>query len=316
MENPQAFKNFDVSSDGLVHLKLDDWNVLCIPAVKIDDRNLQEVVISEAHSLLAHLSPWKILAYLREQVWWKDMSKDIYSFCESCTTCKRSKPSNQKPYGLLNPLSVLTQPWEAIGINFIILLPLSKDRNSAYNSITVAIYLLIMMVHLILSHTNYTAQQVAELVFLEVYKHHGLPRAIISDRDSLFTSLFWSHLHKLVGSQLKMSSAYHPKTDGSTEQANQMIVQMIWQCIGLTQQDWITKLPVIEFAINSSQSKSTGYAPFFLNHGGMPRSMIWNSAKASEFPGVHVFSQRLKLAIMAAHDSVLAACIKQTHVTN
>ena len=177
MRGPQAFENFDVSSGGLVHLKLDDQNVLCIPAVKIGNWNLQEVVISEAHSLLAHLGPWKTLAYLREQVWWKDMSKDIYSFCESCTTCKRSKPSNQKPYGLLNPLPVPTQPC----INFIGLLPLSKDRNGAYDSITVVIDLLTAMVHLILSHTNYTAQQVAELVFSEVYKHHGLSRAIISD---------------------------------------------------------------------------------------------------------------------------------------
>ena len=90
-----------------------------------------------------------------------------------------------------------TQSWEAIGIDFIGLLPLSKDRNGAYDSITVVIDLLTGMVHLISSRTNYTAQQVAELVFAEVYKHHGLPRAIISDRDShlqvyfghIFTSL-------------------------------------------------------------------------------------------------------------------------------
>ena len=113
-----------------------------------------------------------------------------------------------------------------------------------------------------------------------------------------------------------MSSAYHPETDGSTGRANRTIVQMIRQCIGPTQKDWVAKLPAIEFAINSSRSESTGYAPFFLNNGRMPRSMIWNSAKASEFPGVRVFAQRLKSAIMAAHDSVLAACIKQTRVAN
>ena len=132
------------------------------------------------HCLLISV-PEKNLSYLREQVWWKDLSKDVYSFCNSCTTCKRSKPSNQKPYELLNPLPVPMQPWEAIGIDFIGLLALSKDRNGAYDSITIVIDLLMGIVHLTPSHTNYTAQQVAELVFAEVYKHHGIPRAIISD---------------------------------------------------------------------------------------------------------------------------------------
>jgi len=199
---------------------------------------------------------------------------------------------------------------------FIGLLPLSKDRNGAYDSITIVIDLLTGMVHLIPSCTNYTAQQVAELVFSEVYKHHGLSRAIISDHDSLFTSFFWSHLHKLMRSRLKMSSAYHPETDGSTERANWTIVRMIWQCIRPTQKDWVAKLPAIEFVINSSRSESTGYAPFFLNNRRMPCPMIWNSADASEFPGVHVFTQRLKSAIMAAHDSVLARRIKQTCIAN
>jgi len=145
------------------------------------------------------------------------MHHDVHTFCNSCIICKQSKPTNQKPYGLLNPLPVPTQPWDTIGIDFIRPLPMSKNRDTSFDSITVVIDLLTIMVHLILSRTNYTAQQVAELVFEHIYKHHSVPRAIISDRDSLFTSLFWSHLHKLIGSQLKMSSAYHPETDGATE---------------------------------------------------------------------------------------------------
>ena len=104
-------------------------------------------------------------------------------------------------------------------------------------------------------------------MFEEVYKLHGLPKHIISDRDVLFTSIFWGHLHKLIGTKLKMSSAYHPETDGSTERANQTVTQMLRQCIGEKQNDWVAKLPAIEFAINSARSESTGYAPFFLNMG-------------------------------------------------
>lgn len=116
------------------------------------------------------------------------MVQDVNKYCDSCMTCKRSKPSNQKPYGLLNPLSVPAQPWDAIGIDFIGPLPESKNHDASFDLITVVIDLLTAMVHLIPSRTNYTACQVAELVFAEVYKLHGMPKSIVSDRDPLFTS--------------------------------------------------------------------------------------------------------------------------------
>jgi dihydroxyacid dehydratase/phosphogluconate dehydratase len=83
------------------------------------------------------------------------------------------------------------------------------------------------MVHLIRSRTDYTAPQIAKLIFAEVYKQHGLPQNIISDCDVLFTSNFWMALHELLGVKLSMSSAYHPETDGMTERANRTITQMI-----------------------------------------------------------------------------------------
>jgi len=100
------------------------------------------------------------------------------------------------PYGLLNPLSIPANSWEAVGIDFVGPLPSSKDQNSEYDSITVIIDLLTAMVHLVLSRDDYTAKDVAELMFVEVYKHHGLPRVIISDCDVLFTSTFWTRLNQ------------------------------------------------------------------------------------------------------------------------
>ena len=149
--------------------------------------------------MLAHLSTQKTYEYLRDYVWWKTMFKDTESFCDSCMTCKQSKPSNQKPYSLLNPLDVPGQPWEAIGIDFIGPLPESKNRDGTYDCITVVIDLLTAMVHLIPSRTNYSAKEVAELVFSEIYKLHGLPKSIVSDWDVLFTSTFWDELHRLIG---------------------------------------------------------------------------------------------------------------------
>ncbi len=117
------------------------------------------------------------------------MVNDVKAYCETCTICKRSKPSNQKPFGLLNPLPIPGQPWESIGIDFIGPLPSSENWHGAFDSITVVICLLTSMVHLIASRTTYNARQMAELIYEEVYKHHGVPRNIISDRDVLFSVL-------------------------------------------------------------------------------------------------------------------------------
>jgi transposase InsO family protein len=106
------------------------------------------------------------------------------------------------------------------------------------------------MVHLIPSQQDYNAQQVADLMFEQIYKLHGVPKNIISDRDSLFTSVFWKHLHQLVGTKLRMSSAYHPQSDGATERANKTLTQMLCQCMDARQKDWVYKLLAIEFAIN------------------------------------------------------------------
>lgn len=277
------------------------------PKVLIQGRSAREIVISEAHSMLAHLGANKTLDYLRDHVWWKDMVSDVRAFCDTCHTCKISKPNNQKPYGLLNLLSVPSYPWESVGMDFVGPLPESGNRDGMFDSITVVICLLTSMVHLIPSRTNYEASQLAELMFEHIYKLHGLPRNIISDRDVLFTSTFWKQLHRLIGTKLRLSSAYHPQSDGSTERANRTITQMLRQCVHSNQRDWVAKLPAIEFAINSARSESTGFAPFFLNFGRLPRSMLWNVTPSNEFPSVRKLALEKKLAIMAAHDSILSA---------
>ncbi|KAF8831165.1 hypothetical protein HHX47_DHR1000004 [Lentinula edodes] len=315
IEKPKEFRNFEIV-DGLVYLKMQDRKVLCIPTLTVNGRNIRECIIDEAHSLLAHLGARKTIDYLRDYVWWKDLVPDTHAYCESCQICRRTKPNNARPYGLLNPLTVPSYPWESIALDFVGPLPESKDRNGMYDMITVVIDLLTGMVHLVPSKTTYKAKQIAELVFSEIYKHHGLPKNIISDRDSYFTSTFWTHLHNLIGTKLKMSSAYHPETDGSTERANRTVTQMLRQCVAIDQKDWVIKLPAVEFAINSARSETTGFSPFFLNTGRMPRSFLWNAANKNEYPGIRAYAHKMKQAIMQAHDSILHARVKQTRDAN
>jgi hypothetical protein len=148
LENPKHYRNFEVN-DGLVYLKINGGKVLCIPRILVHGRNVREIVIEEAHSVLAHLGTTKMLTYLKEYVWWKTMATDTAAYCDTCRTCHRSKPSNQKPYGLLNPLSIPSHLWESIGVDFVGPLPQSKNRDGTYDTITMVICLLTGMVHLI-----------------------------------------------------------------------------------------------------------------------------------------------------------------------
>jgi Integrase zinc binding domain len=148
LRNPAQFRNFEMEN-GLVHLKEQGKRLLCIPKIIIEGRSAREIIISEAHSMLAHLGASKTLDYLRDHVWWRDMVSDTKAFCETCQTCQRSKPSNQKPYGLLNPLTIPGYPWESIGIDFVGPMPESTNRNGSFDSITVVICLLTGMVQLV-----------------------------------------------------------------------------------------------------------------------------------------------------------------------
>ena len=141
LEKRKDYWNFEITDD-LVYLKVGPKHLLCISKVLVNGWSTQEIVIFEAHSLLTHLGASKTVAHLKDQVWWRDMVTDIKSFHKTCVTCKRSKPSNQKMYGLLNPLPVPGHPWESIGINYIGPLPESSNQDGMFDGITVVICLL------------------------------------------------------------------------------------------------------------------------------------------------------------------------------
>ena len=311
--NPEEFTNFAVW-DGLIFFKSKGVETVAVPDVQVHNQNIREVLIKQGHSILAHLSDEKTVTYMCDQVWWKLMILDISDYCRLCQTCTTSKPQNGKPQGKLKTMPVPTHPWQYIGMDFVGPLPESSNQDGDYNMICVIIDQLTSMVHLVPTRQNYRAADMVELMFECVYKLHGLPERIISDRDSLFTSKFWKRLHRLLGTELRMSSAFHPQTDGATERANCTVTQMIRQCVRPDQKDWVTKLPTIEFAINSARSSTTGFSPFQLNYGRNPSPMIWRGQE--EFPGVCEFAEQMKMAIMNAHDSIIAAQIVNTIQAN
>jgi len=147
------------------------------------------------------------------------MKTSVKEFVNACVTCQQAKAERVSYPSLLQPLPILDQAWKVITMDFIEGLPTSSNSNC----ILVVVDKFSKYSHFIKLKHPFSALQVAHLFMEHVYKLHGMPTAIVSDRDKIFTSLMWKELFKLAGTELAMSSAYHPQSDGQTERVNQCI---------------------------------------------------------------------------------------------
>ncbi|KAJ9531466.1 hypothetical protein QJQ45_006912 [Haematococcus lacustris] len=195
------------------------------------------------------------------------MHKTVQEYVRTCDKCQRNKATNQLPPGLLQPLPIPSRNWQQVSMDFIGPLPATPR---GHTMIFTVVDKLSKMIHLIPTTTTATAHDTARLFFDHIFKHHGLPEAIISDRDPKFTSDFWTSLFHLTGTRLLLSSAYHPQTDGQTERANRTVEDMLRPYVNDHKSDWDQHLAAVEFAYNSSEHVGTGFTPFYLNYGQHP----------------------------------------------
>jgi hypothetical protein len=151
--------------------------------------------------------------------------------------------------------------------------PLPKTL-AGYDSIMTIVDSASKRVITIPNRTTDTAADIANLFELHVWRHHGLPRKIISDRDSRFISRFWTSLMKSLNIKQNVATAYHPQTDGQTEIKNDWIISALRNFVHYYQMDWDTKLHIVEYGINDTMTSSTGYTPFYLDTGQHPTSIL------------------------------------------
>ena len=159
---------------------------LCVPKVPA----LRQHIISEFHNtpFAGHAGYHRTLAAVAEHFWWKRMGPTVKAYCRACAVCQRVKPSTQKPLGLLQPHEVPSRPWAHVSLDFITDLPPSGEAQ--FTAIMVVVDKFSKMAHFIPCHTTCTAQQAADLFMQHVFRLHGLPTKLISDRDIRFTSEF------------------------------------------------------------------------------------------------------------------------------
>jgi transposase InsO family protein len=257
-------------------LWLGKW--ICVPNLK----HLKELILREAHdsAYSIHPSSTKVYKDLKTHYWWYGMKKDIAEYVSLCDTCQRVKAEHQRPTGLLQPLKIPEWKWAEIGMDFIVGLSCTQ---AGYDSIWVIVDRLTKDAHYIPVKTTYSGAKLAELYMSRIVCLHGVPKKIVSDRGSMFTSKFWEKLHVSMDTKLNFSSAYHPQTDGKTERTNQILEDMLRACVLKCGKSWDKSLPYAEFWYSNSYQASIKMAPYEALYGRQCQTpLFWSQTGESQ----------------------------------
>jgi hypothetical protein len=259
IQQPANFPHYEII-DGLVFFK----GKLFIPA----QSSFKQVLLDEFHAspLGGHSGIHRTFGRLQENVFWHEMRKDVTEFVRACVVCQQTKSATHSPYGLLQPLPIPDRVWEDISLDFIVGLP-SFQSNTA---ILVVVDRLSKAAHFGMLPTQFTVAKVADLFAKMICKLHGMPRSMVSDRDPIFLSHFWQELFRLSGTKLRMSTAYHPQSDGQTEIVNMVLQQYLRCFVHDKPKTWGNFLHWAEWHYNTAIHTSTGISPFEVVYGRTP----------------------------------------------
>jgi hypothetical protein len=257
---------------------------ICVPKVK----EIREFILHEAHgsAYSIHLGSTKMYHDLKSRYWWYGMKRAVAEYVALCDNCQRVKAERQRPIGLLQPLKIPQWKWEEISMDFIVGLPTTQ---SGYNSIWVIIDRFSKVAHFILVKTTYKGAKLADLYITRIVCLHGVPKKIVSDRGTQFTSRFWEKLHEAMDTRLNFSSAYHSQTDGQTKRVNQILEDILRACALKDSKSWDKYLLYAEFSYKNSYQKSLNMSPFEVLYERKCRTpLFWNEPRENQVFGPEI----------------------------
>jgi hypothetical protein len=259
------------------------------------DRELRHHIVEQHHNtcIAGHAGHLKTLELISHNYWWPQMSHYIGIYVNTCDLCNRTKVQCQRPIGELHPSETPKAPWEVISVDFIAELP----ESHGYNAIMYVVDSLTKCAHFIPMHTTINTEGTALLFLKEVWKHHGTPRVVISDRGPQFIARFTHKLYKLLGIKLALLMAYHPQTDGQTECVNQVLEGYLCTFTSQRQDDWDGLLPMGEFFYDNTKHLSTQETPFMVDTGRNPRMGFEPQQPLSTLESANEFMERIALGI-------------------
>lgn len=272
---PDSHPPFSLT-DGVLRLKGRIWLG--------SNQDVQQKVISALHSsaLGGHSRFPVTFSRLKKLFAWRGMKASVKDFVDSCSAYAQAKPDRSRYPSLLSPLPIPTESWQMILMDFVEGLP----RSGSANCLMVVVDRFSKFAHFIPLLHPFIAQQVAQKFLDHVYRLHGMPTHIVSDRDRIFTSTFRKELFRMAQTTLSMSSAYDPQSDGQTERVNQCLETFLRCFVHLCPRQWLRWVPLAEFWYNTSLHSTLRRSPFEVLYGHPPCHFGLSPASASPVPDV------------------------------
>jgi len=267
--------------------------------------DLQRQIVSLCHDtkVARHPGCWKTLELVSRNYWWPQMSRYIGQYVSTYDLCLRTKLIRQAPVGELHPLQIPDSRWDTLSVDFVVELPLS----SGHDMVITVVDSVSKWAHFIPMHTTVTVEGVAQLFLHQVWKLHGLPKYVVSDRRPQFATRFTRELYCLLGIKLASSIAWHPQTDRQTERVNQELDQYLRLFVNEWQDDWYNFLPMAEFQHNNHIHSATQQPSFLLDTGRIPRMGFKPRQNHSDLETVNEFTERIRMAIEEAKSVICKA---------
>ncbi|GJY12713.1 putative reverse transcriptase domain-containing protein [Tanacetum coccineum] len=256
--------------------------------------DLRTVIMHESHKSKYSIHPGSDKMYqdMKKLYWWPNMKADIATYVSKCLTCAKVKAEHQRPSGLLVQPKIPEWKWDNITMDFVTKLPKSSQ---GYDTIWVIVDRLTKSAIFVPMRETDPLDKLARMYLKEVVTRHGIPVSIICDRDPRFASNFWKSLQNALGTNLDMSTAYHPQTDGQSERIIQTLEDMLHACAIDFGKGWVNHLPLVEFSYNNSYHASIKAAPFEALYGRKCHSLVcWTKVGEAQILGPELIQETTK----------------------
>lgn len=224
---------------------------------------------------------------ISQRFWWPSMESGVREYVDACPVCARNKTATGARMGLLQPLPIPSRPWSNISMDFITGLPASKGNTT----ILTVVDRFSKMTHYIALPKLPSAKETAQIMMQHIFRIHGFPKDIVSDRGPQFISRFWREFCQLIGATASLTSGYHPEANGQTERLNQQLETSLRCLVSQRPTAWSSYLAWAEYAHNTLPTSATGLSPFKCVYG-YEAPVFFYSEQEVVVPSAHALVRR------------------------
>ncbi|MBW0482511.1 hypothetical protein O181_022226 [Austropuccinia psidii MF-1] len=257
--------NMSLLIDGLIYHREKHTS-----AITVIERDHISLILQEFHDFpyMGHMSEDRTKERVASTAWWPKWEQELNEYISTCERFQKANRKNGSKYGLLQNIEEPKKPWETINMYWVTgLVPGGKEK---FNACLIIVDRLSKSVRCLPCHKEDIAMDTALLFWNNIISTCGVPRIIISERDPKFTSELWTNLYYMLGTKLAFSTAYHPQTDGLAEMMIQTMEDILRRFCAYSMEykdhegythDWVTLLPAVQLAYNTTQNSTTGKSP-------------------------------------------------------